>query len=162
MSLRGRDCHSISSPQLLNSGCVCKLIGAKKGALFSLIYFFGSFCVYYIPHNYVIPQPMPHAIPQTHSSSYPYRTLPTMHCRSQHCWELLHLFSPLPTRTQQLPTYPPTSRSATRIPFSFLCLTTLCLCKISFPITLFRNGSKWLFLQWKWCTIMIQHDSKSS
>ena len=93
MSLRGRDCHSISSPQLLNSGCVCKLIGAKKGALFSLIYFFGSFCVYYIPHNYVIPQPMPHAIPQTHSSSYPYRTLPTMHCRSQHCWELLHLFS---------------------------------------------------------------------
>ena len=93
MSLRGRDCHSISSPQLLNSGCVCKLIGAKKGALFSLIYFFGSFCVYYIPHNYVIPQPMPHAIPQTHSSSYPYRTLPTMHCRSQHCWELLHMFS---------------------------------------------------------------------
>ena len=23
--------------------------------------------MYYIPHNYVIPQAMPHAIPQTHS-----------------------------------------------------------------------------------------------
>ena len=30
----------------------------KNGALFSLIYFFGSFYVYYIPHNYVIPQAM--------------------------------------------------------------------------------------------------------
>ena len=36
----------------------------KSTALFNLIYFFGSFCVYYIPHNYVIPQAMPHAIPQ--------------------------------------------------------------------------------------------------
>ena len=30
---------------------------------FSLIYFFESFCMYYIPHNYVIPQAMPHVIP---------------------------------------------------------------------------------------------------
>ena len=43
-------------------------LAPKKGALFSLIYFFGSFCIYYIPHNYVIPQAMPHAIPQTHSA----------------------------------------------------------------------------------------------
>ena len=65
-------------------------LGQKKEALFSLIYFFGSSCVYYIrvpiwctisliflifahfgvyyiPHNNVIPQAMPHAIPQTHS-----------------------------------------------------------------------------------------------
>ena len=49
-------------------------LAPKKGALFSLIYFFGSFCIYYIPHNYVIPQAMPHAIPQTHSSFYPHRT----------------------------------------------------------------------------------------
>ena len=48
-------------------------LAPKKGALFSLIYFFGSFCIYYIPHNYVIPQAMPHAIPQTHSAFYPHR-----------------------------------------------------------------------------------------
>ena len=45
----------------------------KKGALFSLIYFFGSFCIYYMPQDYVIPQAMPHAIPQTHSVFYPHR-----------------------------------------------------------------------------------------
>ena len=38
------------------------LLASKKGALFSLMYFFGSFCVYYIPNSYVIPQAMPHAI----------------------------------------------------------------------------------------------------
>ena len=53
--------------------------------------------------------------------------------------------TPLPTRTQQLPTYPPTSRSSTHIPLYLHRLTILCLCKISFPITVFRNGSKWLF-----------------
>ena len=37
----------------------------EKGALFSLIYFFGSFFVYYVPHNYVIPQ--------TPSAFYPHR-----------------------------------------------------------------------------------------
>ena len=45
-------------------------LAPKKGAIFSLIYFFESFCLYYIPHNYVIPQAMPHAIPQTHSAFY--------------------------------------------------------------------------------------------
>ena len=48
-------------------------LAPKKGALFSLIYFFGSFCIYYMPHNYVIPQAMPHVIPQTHSAFYPHR-----------------------------------------------------------------------------------------
>ena len=52
--------------------------------------------------------------------------------------------TPLPTGTQQLPTYPSTSRWSKRILLSVPCLTTLCLCKISFPITFFRNGSKWL------------------
>ena len=47
-------------------------LAPKKGALFSIIHFFGSFCVYYIPHNYVIPQAMPHAMPQTHSAFYPH------------------------------------------------------------------------------------------
>ena len=35
---------------------------------FSLIYFFAPISIFYIPHNYVIPQAMPHAIPQTHSA----------------------------------------------------------------------------------------------
>ena len=48
-------------------------LAPKKDALFSLIYFFGSFCIYYIPHNFVIPQAMPHAIPQTDSALYPHR-----------------------------------------------------------------------------------------
>ena len=53
-------------------------IGAKKKArkqarmLSCLIYFFGPFSIYYILHDYVIPQAMPHAIPQTHSSFYPH------------------------------------------------------------------------------------------
>ena len=41
---------------------------------FSLIYFFAPISIFYIPHNYVIPQAMPHAIPQTHSSFYPHRS----------------------------------------------------------------------------------------
>ena len=39
----------------------------------SLIYFFAPFSIFYIPHNYVIPQAMPHAIPQTHSAFHPHR-----------------------------------------------------------------------------------------
>ena len=54
-------------------------LAPKKDALFSLIYFFGSFCIYYIPHNYTIPQVMPHAIPQTHSAFYPHRTQSCYH-----------------------------------------------------------------------------------
>ena len=47
----------------------------RRVMLFSLIYFFAPFFIFYIPHNYVIPQAMPHAIPQTHSSCYPRRVL---------------------------------------------------------------------------------------
>ena len=42
-------------------------LASKKGAIFSVIHFFN------IPHNYVITQAMPHAIPQTHSTFYPHR-----------------------------------------------------------------------------------------
>ena len=49
------------------------LLAPTKGAIFSFSYFFKSFCLYYVPHNYVIPQAMPHAIPQTHSAFYPHR-----------------------------------------------------------------------------------------
>ena len=40
-----------------------------------LIYFFAPFSINHIPHNYVIPQAMPHAIPQTHSTFYPHRLI---------------------------------------------------------------------------------------
>ena len=57
------DCHH-SQARNIKEAAACKLIGAEKGAIFSLIYVFKSFCIYYIPHNYVIPQAMPHAILQ--------------------------------------------------------------------------------------------------
>ena len=71
----------VVEPSLLHSrldrnikkAAACALIGVRKGAIFSLIYFFESFCICYIPHNYVILQAMPHAIPQTHSVFYPHR-----------------------------------------------------------------------------------------
>ena len=68
------DCQC-SRARNINVAAASELIGAKKGSniIFSLIYFFKSFCLYYIPHNYVILQAMPHAIPQTHSSFYPHR-----------------------------------------------------------------------------------------
>ena len=34
-------------------------LASKKGEIFSLIYLFGLFCAYDIPHNYVIPRAMP-------------------------------------------------------------------------------------------------------
>ena len=61
----------------LKKNCLC-IFGAKKGAIFSLIYFFESFCIYCIPQNYIIPQAMPHAIPQTHSGFYPHRKTAAM------------------------------------------------------------------------------------
>ena len=54
-------------------------IGAKKRGVndprmpFSLIYFFAQISIFYIPHNYVTPQAMPHAIPQTHSAYHPHQ-----------------------------------------------------------------------------------------
>ena len=75
MSLRGFLIVIVCRARNINTeAAFANWLASKQGALFSLIYFFGSFCVYYIPRNYVIPQTMPHAIPQTHSSFYPYRT----------------------------------------------------------------------------------------
>ena len=56
-------------------------IGAKKRSgkdarmFFSLIYFFAPFSIFYIPHNYVILQTMPHSIPQTRSTFYLHRKI---------------------------------------------------------------------------------------
>ena len=56
-------------------------IGTEKGAAETRecfpveFFFFAPFSINYIPHNYVIPQAMPHAIPQTHSACYPHRFL---------------------------------------------------------------------------------------
>ena len=47
------DCHRCWALNI-KKAATCELIGAKKGAIFSLIYFFESFCLYYIQHNYVI------------------------------------------------------------------------------------------------------------
>ena len=68
------DCHR-SRTRNINVAAACELSSAKKGSniIFSLIYLLKSFRMYYILHNYVIPQAMPHAIPQTHSSFYPHR-----------------------------------------------------------------------------------------
>ena len=68
MSLRVMVCS-----QHKHSGYVGKLISAKKGRTFQFNLFLWVICVYYIPHNYVIPQTMPHDIPQTHSSCQPHR-----------------------------------------------------------------------------------------
>ena len=67
-------------------------LAPKKDALFSLIYFFGSFCIYYISHNYVIPQAIPRALPQTHSAFYPHRTQPNaIHFEGKPNSEILHI-----------------------------------------------------------------------
>ena len=70
---RARTRVFFSRPHSDKKAVISPLIGTKKGALFSLIYFFDLLCIYFIPHNYAIPQAMPHAIPQTHSSFYPRR-----------------------------------------------------------------------------------------
>ena len=50
--------------------------GRDTRMLFSLIHFFESLCINDTPHNYVIPQAMPHAIPQTYSVFYAHRFPP--------------------------------------------------------------------------------------
>ena len=75
------DCHLCRARNIRTAAAFANLLAPKKGALFNLIYFFGSFWVYYIPHNYVIPQAMPYAISQTHSPFYLHRseTCKTLH-----------------------------------------------------------------------------------
>ena len=63
------DCHR-SRTRNIKKRLFVSWLAPKKGVIFSFIYFFKSFCICYIPHNYVIPQAMPHAIPQAHSSFY--------------------------------------------------------------------------------------------
>jgi len=63
-----------------------------------------SFRVYYSPHNYAIPQVMPHAIPQTHSSLYPHRfdigfRISATKLRSATCFRLE---TPLKVQTDRL------------------------------------------------------------
>ena len=47
--------------------------GAAKTRTCFSIYFFTPFSIFYIPHNYVILQAVPHAIPQTQSAFYSHR-----------------------------------------------------------------------------------------
>ena len=56
--------------------------GKDARMFFSLIYFFAPFSIFYISHNYVILQSMPHAIPQTRSAFYPHRTWYTLISRN--------------------------------------------------------------------------------
>ena len=73
MSLRGFLIVIVCQHFKKTAAAFANLLALKRGALFSLIYVIGSFCIYYIPNNYVIPQAMPRAIPQTHSAFYPNR-----------------------------------------------------------------------------------------
>ena len=79
------DCHH-STARNIKKRLLVSWLAPKKGAIFSLIYFFKSFCIYYITHNYVIPQAMPHAIPQTHSAFYPHRSAPKAHSHGRQIW----------------------------------------------------------------------------
>ena len=47
--------------------------GRDARMLSCLIYFFAPFSIFQITHNYVTPQAMRQAIPQTHSAFYPHR-----------------------------------------------------------------------------------------
>ena len=65
--------------KLLTQIGVKKRRGKDACIFFSLIYFFAPFSIFYILHNYVILQPMPHAIPQTHSAFYPHHAWYTLY-----------------------------------------------------------------------------------
>ena len=74
-------CWFEPAKQFLLQICAKKQSAAKKKTrqrraydfLFNL--FLCAISIYYIPHNYVIRQAMPHAILQTHSAFYPHRVL---------------------------------------------------------------------------------------
>ena len=72
--LRGLfDCHRGRARNIKKAAAFDNWLAPKNDALFNEFdyYFFETFCIYYIPQNYVIQQAMPHAIPQTHASFYP-------------------------------------------------------------------------------------------
>ena len=58
---------------LLQIGARKKKRGRDVRMLSRLIFFFAPFSTYQISHNYVIPQAMPHAIPETHCAFCPHR-----------------------------------------------------------------------------------------
>ena len=60
---------------LLKKRLLVTWLAPKKGAIFSLIYFFEWLCIHCIPHNYVFRKAMPQAILQTHSAFYPHRLI---------------------------------------------------------------------------------------
>ena len=76
-------CFNFSLELDRKSGCSFKLATKKKKARkrrahasplnFFFFFFFAPFSICQISHNYVIPQAMPHAIPQTHSAFCPHR-----------------------------------------------------------------------------------------
>ena len=73
--LRGLfDRHRGRARNIKKAAAFANWLAPKNDALFTKfdLFFFETFCIYYIPKNYVIPQAMPHAILQTHSSFYPH------------------------------------------------------------------------------------------
>ena len=71
-------CFNFSLELDRKSGCSFKLATKKESAeetcaCFPVEFFFSPFSICQISHNYVIPQAMPHAIPQTHSAFCPHR-----------------------------------------------------------------------------------------
>ena len=65
--------HKWTRKKLLTQIGVKKRRGKDAPMFFSLIYFFAPHSIFYILHNYVIPQAMSRAIRQTHSAFYPHR-----------------------------------------------------------------------------------------
>ena len=66
----------VVEPATLKKRLLLLIDWRQKLTLFStslIIISLKTFCIYYIPQDYVIQQAMPHAIPQTHSSFYPPR-----------------------------------------------------------------------------------------
>ena len=138
MSLRGFLIVIVCRARNINTeAAFANWLAPKQGALFSLIYFFGSFCVYYIPRNYVIPQTMPHAIPQTHSSFYPYRT--TDHS----VWQVRRLVAA--TRCGDT-----SKRQIASCVLENFC-ENLCLCN--------RNLSQKFCLIWFFCNMLLRQNS---
>ena len=75
-------CFNFSLELDRKSGCSFKLATKKKkkarkrrahASPLNFFFFFAPFSICQISHNYVIPQAMPHAIPQTHSAFCPHR-----------------------------------------------------------------------------------------
>ena len=82
------DCHRSRARKIKKVANFANWLAPKKGSLFSLIYFFQSFSIYYIPHDYVTPQAMPHVIPQTHFSFYSIRSHQTSESAN---WPIVYL-----------------------------------------------------------------------